>query len=80
MAHFSLVNYQNGDFYFHFNGSYHSNYNEGIIWWINKIQPGLNMKSIATVTRSEWDEMNPEQKGTIANYTIVVADNMTKTK
>jgi hypothetical protein len=22
-------------------GSYHSNYQQGIIWWVNKIQPGL---------------------------------------
>ena len=80
MAHFSLLNYHEGDFYFHFNGSYHSNYKEGIIWWINKIQPGLIIKSITTVTRSEWDEMDQEQKSTIANYTIVVADNMTKTE
>jgi hypothetical protein len=29
---------------------------------------------------SEWEEMTKEQKKTIANYTIVVADNMTQTK
>ncbi|MEQ8476505.1 ChaN family lipoprotein [Fulvivirga sp.] len=80
MAHFSLKNFNKGDFLFHFEGSYHSNYNQGIIWWINKIQPGLNIKSITTVMRSEWDEMTEEEKATIANYTIVVADNMTQTK
>ena len=79
MAHFSLENFKKGDFYFHFNGSYHSNYNQGIIWWINKIQSGLNIKSIATVTASEWEKMTDEDKATIANYTIVVADKMTKT-
>ena len=80
MAYFSLKYYTKGDLYFHFDGSYHSNYNQGIIWWINKIQPGLNIKSITTVTRSEWDDMTAEEKATISNYTIVVADNMTKTK
>jgi uncharacterized iron-regulated protein len=79
MAHFSLKYFNKGDFYFHFNGSYHSNYNQGIIWWIHKIQPGLTIKSVATVDRTEWDEMTVEEKATIANYTIVVADNMTKT-
>ena len=72
--------YLSGYFYFHFDGSYHSNYNQGIIWWINKIQPDLTIKSITTVMRSEWDEMTVEEKATIANYTIVVADNMTQTK
>ncbi len=80
MAHFSLKYFEKGDFYFHFDGSYHSNYNQGIIWWINKIQPDLTIKSITTVLRSEWDEMTTEEKATIANYTIVVADNMTQTK
>ncbi|PCI07842.1 MAG: hypothetical protein COB73_07685 [Flavobacteriaceae bacterium] len=79
MAHFSLVNFKKGDLYFHFNGSYHSNNNQGIIWWVNKIQPGLNIKSIATVMASEWDEMTKEEKAEIADYIIVVADLMTET-
>ncbi len=80
MAHFSLQNYKPGDLMFHFEGSYHSNYEQGIIWWINKIQPGLDIKSITTVTQSEWEEMTEEDIETIANYVIVVADSMTKTK
>lgn len=80
MAHFSLINFKPGDFLFHFEGSYHSNYRQGIIWWINKIQPGLNIKAVTTVTKSEWDEMTEEEKATIANYTIVVADDMTETQ
>lgn len=80
MAHFSLQNYNSGDFLFHFEGSYHSNYEQGIIWWINKIQPGLKIKSITTVTESEWLDMTDEEKANIANYIIVVADDMTQTK
>ena len=80
MAYFSLKNFNPTDFLFHFEGSYHSNYEQGIIWWINKIQPGLTIKSITTVTQSEWNEMTDEEKTTIANYIIVVADNMTQTK
>ena len=80
MAHFSLQNFNPGDFLFHFEGSYHSNYDQGIIWWINKIKPGLKIASITTVTDSEWNEMTDEEKSTIADYIIVVADTMTKTK
>lgn len=80
MAHFSLINFKKGNFYFHFNGSYHSNYNQGIIWWIHKVQPGFNIKSVATVTKTEWEEMTNEEKEAIANYILVVADNMTNTK
>jgi uncharacterized iron-regulated protein len=80
MAHFSVKNFTAGNLLFHFEGSYHSNYEQGIIWWIHKIKPGLTLKSVTTVTQSEWDEMTSEKKTTIANYIIVVADTMTQTK
>ncbi len=80
MAHFSLINFTKGNLLLHFQGSYHSNYGQGIIWWVNKIKPGLTLKSISTVTQSEWDVMTDEEKTTIANYIIVVVDNMTQTK
>jgi hypothetical protein len=33
MAYFSVKNFNQGDLLFHFEGSYHSNYQQGIIWW-----------------------------------------------
>lgn len=80
MAHFSVENYRPGDLLVHFQGAYHSNYNQGIIWWIHKIKPGFTIKSITTVMQSEWDEMSIEDKSEIANYIIVVADDMTRTR
>lgn len=80
MAYFSLKNFREGDLLLHFEGSYHSNYNQGIIWWINKIKPGLKIGSITTVMQAEWDKMTDDEKATISNYTIVVADSMTQTK
>lgn len=79
MAHFALKNFQDGNLLLHFEGSYHSNYQQGIIWWINQIQPGLTIKSITTVYESEWAAMTKEEKATIAEYIIVVADSMTNT-
>ena len=79
MAHFALKNYNPGNLLLHFQGSYHSNYDQGIIWWINKLQPGLAIKSVTTVTHSEWENMTVEEKKSISNYIIVVADDMTKT-
>ena len=80
MAHFSVINFNQGDLYFHMDGSYHSDNGRGIIWWVNKIKPGLNIKAVTTVLASEWAEMTDEEKASIASYTIVVADNMTQTK
>ena len=80
MAHFSVKNFNEGDLFFHLDGAYHSDNKRGIIWWVNKIKPGLNIKSITTTTQSEWDEMTKEEKRNIAEYIVVVADNMTQTK
>jgi uncharacterized iron-regulated protein len=80
MAYFSLKNFNQGDLLFHFEGSYHSNYQQGIIWWVNKINPGLKIKSITTVMQSEWNEMTANEKNTIANYIIVIADSVAQTK
>lgn len=79
MAHFVLKNFNEGDLLLHFQGSYHSNYDQGIIWWINKIQPGLDIMSVTTVTHSEWEGFSEEEINTIADFIIVVVDNMTET-
>ncbi len=80
MAYFILKNYKKNDLFYHLNGAYHSNEKEGIIWWINKTNPGLTIKNITTLHRSEWDSMTDQEKESIADYCIVVADNMTKTR
>ncbi|MEI6865221.1 ChaN family lipoprotein [Flavicella sp.] len=79
MAMFSVNNFNEGDIYLHFEGAYHSNNYRGIVWWVNKIKPGLSIKTITTLTMSEWEEKTKEERKSIANYIIVVADNMTKT-
>ena len=80
MAKFSVESHNPGTLLLHLDGAYHSDYYRGTVWWVNKIKPGFNIKTITTVLMSEWEEMTKEQKKTIANYTIVVADNMTQTK
>lgn len=77
MAYFSLKNFRDGNLLLHFCGSYHSNYNQGIIWWIHKVKSGLDIKSITTVSQTEWDELSTKDRGTIADYILVVADGMT---
>lgn len=80
MAMFSVNSHKPGNLMLHLDGSYHSNNFRGIVWWVNKIKPGFEIKTITTLTMSEWDEKTKEEKKSIANYIIVVADNMTQTK
>ncbi|MGB5393300.1 MAG: ChaN family lipoprotein [Lutimonas sp.] len=80
MAHFILKNYDKKHLFLHFNGSYHSDNKQGIIWWINKIKPGYEIMSITTVNKSDWDKMGDHEKSVRADFYIVVPDNMIKTK
>lgn len=79
MAHFMLKNYKKPMLFLHFQGSYHSDNDQGIIWWVNKLKPGLDIKSISTITRTDWDKLNDKEKAALADYSIVVPDNMTET-
>jgi len=79
MAHFMLKNYKKPMLFLHFQGSYHSDNDQGIIWWVNKLKPGLDIKSISTITRTDWDKLNDKEKAALADYSIVVPDNMTQT-
>lgn len=79
MAHFMLKNYKKSMLFLHFQGSYHSDNDQGIIWWVNKLKPGLDIKSITTITRTDWDKLNDNEKAALADYSIVVPDNMTET-
>jgi uncharacterized iron-regulated protein len=79
MAHFMLKNYKKPMLFLHFQGSYHSDNEQGIIWWVNKLKPGLDIKSITTITKTDWDKLNDKERAALANYSIVVPDNMTET-
>ncbi len=79
MAMFSVNSFTPGNLLLHIDGSYHSNNYRGIVWWVNKIKPGLDIKTITTLTMSEWNEKSKKERKSIANYIIVVADNMTQT-
>lgn len=79
MAHFILKNWSVGKLFFHFDGAYHSDNFEGIVWWINKLKPGLNIKTISTVYQKSIKELNDDNKGK-ADFIFAIPDNMTQTK
>lgn len=78
MGHFIVKNYQEGDTFIHFNGSYHSNNKEGIVWYINEYLPGKKIVTITTIEADNLDELAEDQKNT-ADFIIVVPSSMTKT-
>ncbi|MFD1315686.1 ChaN family lipoprotein [Namhaeicola litoreus] len=80
MAHFIINSYEKKHVFLHYNGSYHSDNDQGIIWWINKIKPGYDIMSITTVNKSDWDKMDENEKRERADYYVVVPDNMPRSK
>ncbi len=78
MAHFSLKAYQTGKLLLHFNGAYHSDNYEGILWYMRKQAPQLKYATITTVSQKDIHKLEKENIGK-ADYIICVDDDMTTT-
>ena len=78
MAYFILKNWEEGKLFFHFDGAYHSDKFEGIVWWINKLRPGLNIKTISVAYQEDVMKLDEENIDR-ANFVIAVPETMTQT-
>jgi uncharacterized iron-regulated protein len=78
MAHFIAARYVPGHLFIHFNGSYHSENYEGIIWYLQKLLPDARITTITTV--SEINPLKPDPKNLgKADFIICTDENMTNT-
>lgn len=78
MAHFILKNAKKNYIFLHYNGAYHSNNYEGILWYINQEVVKINCSTISTVNQENVHKLDSDYKG-IADYIIVVDNDMTST-
>ena len=78
MAYFILKNYKSGDLFLHFDGAYHSDNFEGIVWYLKKDKPKLDIVTISSVEQNNLDELNNDFFG-LADFIICINENMTKT-
>ena len=78
MAYFIFKYYQQGSLFIHFNGSYHSENHEGIVWFLQKAKPELKIATITTVSQKDIKKLLAENKGK-ADYIICVDEDMTNT-
>lgn len=62
----------------HYNGAYHSDNYEGILWYLKKLNPDLEYRTISTVSQENIKELLEENKGK-ADYIICVDEDMTTT-
>ena len=78
MAHFILQQWQQGKTFLHFNGSYHSDRFEGIVWYLQQRNPKLKIVTISSVEQQDINKLIDSSKG-LANYIIAIPSDMTKT-
>ena len=78
MASFILKNWVKGKIFLHFNGSYHSDKHQGIVWYINQQKPDSKVLTISTASQKDISKLEDESKG-IADFILVVPDDMTNT-
>jgi uncharacterized iron-regulated protein len=78
MAYFILQYYKPGSLFIHYNGAYHSENNEGILWYLQKQRPELKYSTITTVSQKDISKLSEENKHK-ADFIICVDEDMTTT-
>lgn len=78
MAHFILKNWKKDRKFIHFNGTYHTENFEGIIWYLKQQYPDLKIVTIASVEQEKIDSLEIDNT-CLANFIIATPESMTKT-
>ncbi len=78
MAHFISSNMRPNSIFVHFNGAYHTDNDEGIIWYLKRQKPALKYVTISTVSQKNVYKLDQEHLGK-AHFIICVDEDMTNT-
>lgn len=78
MAYFILQNWRPGQTFVHFNGSYHSDFRQSIVWYLLHSNPELRIVTISTVTQGSVRKLDPEYRDK-ADFILVVPETMPRT-
>ena len=78
MAYFILKNWSKEKMFIHYNGSYHSNFHQGIEWYLKQQNPDLKVFTIGSTEQAGIDTLAKETIG-LADYIICTPETMTKT-
>ena len=78
MSHFILKYFKTGSLFVHYNGAYHSDNYEGILWYLKRQRPELRYATISTVSQKDISSLEVANKGK-ADFIICVDEDMTNT-
>ncbi len=78
MAHFIMANLKKKSLLLHFNGRYHSDYYEGVGWYLRQYGIEDGLYTVTTVEQEDILQLEKDHIG-VADYIICVDIDMTKT-
>jgi uncharacterized iron-regulated protein len=78
MAYFIMKHFITGSLFIHYNGSYHSENHDGIVWHLKHHNPELNIATVTTVSQKNMNRLGKENRFK-ADYILCVDEDMTKT-
>ncbi len=78
MAYSILENWKPGMIFLHYDGAYHSDNYEGIVWYLKQEKPELKILTISTVEQDTIDSLSDDSMK-LADFIICVPADMTKT-
>ena len=80
MAQFIMANpgRKEGTVHLHFNGAFHSDFHQGILWYVQQKQVNIRVLTISTVTQEDVRKLDKEHLGR-ADFIICVPESMTRT-
>jgi uncharacterized iron-regulated protein len=80
MAQFIMANpgRKEGSVHLHFNGAFHSDFHQGILWYVQQKQTNIRVLTISTVTQEDVRKLDKEHLGR-ADFIICVPESMTRT-
>jgi uncharacterized iron-regulated protein len=78
MAYFILKNWKKGKTFLHFNGAYHSDNYEGIVWHLKRKNKKLKIVTITTVEQENMDTLAKESLKK-ADFILLTNEDVTKT-
>lgn len=78
MAKYILQELREDNQIIHYNGAYHSDYYQGILWYIQQSKPLVKVTTISTVSQQKVNKLEKEHLGK-ADFIICVTESMTST-
>lgn len=78
MAYSIIENLKPNALFYHLNGSFHSDYHEGISWYLKHYKPEITIKTITTVTQKNLKKLDSEHLNK-ADFILCVDEDVTNT-